>query len=312
MKIDPLSLILKADFEINKNFYLISGNEDTLMNKIKDLMINKIVEQDTCSIEKVKDIKSIKNNVGLFERNKLYIIEDISGVDEEFLEANKNSDDFFLFISENSNKIKVFKNILAKSQDCVVFDCYELSKESKIKIIKKFFQKNNLVINESVFWALVDKLDNKYMFLEKELEKVSELEITKLELDELNSIISNNSVVIEKLFFQLLDSNENIVNSFNKKIKNLTDVNHFYYFTKQFCYLIISNDNKIDFERSVPKYLFREKNFLIKIFNKYTKNKRGDLVDLLYKTEKTIRENGGLSMMVALRFFFSLKKITIS
>ena len=35
MKIDPISILLNENFKIDKKFYFISGNEKTLMEKIK-------------------------------------------------------------------------------------------------------------------------------------------------------------------------------------------------------------------------------------------------------------------------------------
>ena len=45
MKIDPLNFILNKNTEINKKFILISGNEITLMNKVKDIISNNILKE---------------------------------------------------------------------------------------------------------------------------------------------------------------------------------------------------------------------------------------------------------------------------
>ena len=39
MKIDPFELIVKENFKLRKGFYLISGNEFSLMEKIKELIV---------------------------------------------------------------------------------------------------------------------------------------------------------------------------------------------------------------------------------------------------------------------------------
>ena len=48
MKADPINLILNRNINIDKSFYFISGNEITLMNKIKDLKqsVGKWIEAD--------------------------------------------------------------------------------------------------------------------------------------------------------------------------------------------------------------------------------------------------------------------------
>ena len=42
MKIDPINILLKKNFKLDKKFYFISGNEKTLngKNKIKQLLKN--------------------------------------------------------------------------------------------------------------------------------------------------------------------------------------------------------------------------------------------------------------------------------
>ena len=41
MKIDPISILLNENFRIDKKAYFISGNEKTLMQKIKAKIIEK-------------------------------------------------------------------------------------------------------------------------------------------------------------------------------------------------------------------------------------------------------------------------------
>ena len=76
--------------------------------------------------------------------------------------------------------------------------------------------------------------------------------------------------------------------------------------------LILNHKNQSDFERSIPKYLFREKGLLISIFNKYNDSKKKTLLNLLFNMEKQIRKNGELSIALGLRFLLSFKKITIA
>ena len=98
-----------------------------------------------------------------------------------------------------------------------------------------------------------------------------------------------------------------MANSHNQK-----DVNDLYYSFKQFCYLIIFNNTEGEFNKSVPKYLFREKGYLLGIFNRYNKRKKDLLIKLLMKTERALRLESELCMSVGLRFVLSFKKLTIS
>ena len=73
------------------------------------------------------------NDVGLFSKNKLYIISDAKGIAENELNKINKGEDIFIFFLENSPKVKTIKNIFLKRSDSLVFDCYELSKELKTR-----------------------------------------------------------------------------------------------------------------------------------------------------------------------------------
>ena len=65
---------------------------------------------------------------------------------------------------------------------------------------------------------------------------------------------------------------------------------------------------KLIFQYSVPKYLFKEKNRFISIFEKINNKKKSKLVELIYRTESLIRKEKGLSVVIGLKFLLSLRK----
>ena len=312
MKVDPLSLILNDKYLLNKQFYFISGNELTLMQKIKDLIINKLKLIENLSVEKIKNISLIKNDIGLFNECKLYIITDLSGIDNEKMEDLSASNDKFIFYGENSPKNKSLKNVFIKSKNCELFECYELTKDSKSKIIKKYIDSIGLEIEDSLYWSLVDNLDNKYQLLENELNKFLELPKKNINKKLIETTITKNNEGIEKIFFNVMKSNAFLIDYYNKKITNNEDVNKMYFYFKQLCFLIFNSNDLKDFEKNIPPYLFREKNYLISLFKKFNNKKKKDVLNLFYNTEKNIRSNGGLSQIIGMRFLFKFKKISIS
>ena len=312
MKVDPLNLILNDKYLLNKQFYFISGNELTLMQKIKDIIINKLKIVKNVSVEKIKNISLIKNDIGLFNECKLYIFTDLQGVDKEKIENLSASDDIFIFVGENSPKTKSLKTVFIKREDCELFECYELSKDSKSKIIKKYINSIGLKIDDSLYWVLVDYLDNKYQLLENELKKFTELPKKNITKKLIETTITRNNESVEKIFFNVLKSNTFLIDYYNKKITSNEDVNKMYFYFKQICFLILSFNDSKDFEKNIPPYLFREKSYLISLFNKFNYNKRKDILDLFYNTEKSIRSNGHLSLIIGMRFLFRFKKISIS
>ena len=59
MKIDPISILLNENFRIDKKIYFISGNEKTLIQKMKVSIIEKC-QKNTNAI--VTNIDTIKDN----------------------------------------------------------------------------------------------------------------------------------------------------------------------------------------------------------------------------------------------------------
>ena len=310
MKIDPINLILNKEFKYDANLYFISGNEITLMNKVKDLIIKNLEKNDLLDIRTVKNLKSINRDVGLFNKRKLYIVVELDEVEESLFDSF--NDDVFLFCCENSPKVNSVKRKFLVSKKSFVIDCYELDKDKKIKIINDFLLFNNLEIEKKLFWNFVDMLDNKYMLLEKELEKIKEIHPENINYHTLIKTISKIDLVDDKIFFKLMSANEDIINTYNSKITNQTEASKFYFTIKKFTSLIIDNEEEKDFEKNIPKYLFREKKTLVSIFQRFSFKKKKNLINLLFKTDIAMRKNASLSVVIGLRFLLNLKKIIIS
>ena len=312
MKVDPLNLVLENKHKLTNKSYFVTGNEISLIEKTKDVLIENITKQGLFKLEKIKNISFKKNDVGLFNKNYLYVINDVSSVDDVLLDDINLSNDIYIFYCENTPKTKLQRNIFSKRSDCDLFECYSMSKASKVRVINKYINDYKIKIDKDDFWILVEGLDDRYMFLENEIKKLKELEGFRVDKPMINKILSNSSDNLEALFFNILNKNEKIVSIFNKKITNQTEINKVYFVFKQFCFLIISNNTEKEFESSVPRYLFLQKNFLIDLFKRYNEKKKRSLINLLNKTEKLTRINGGISSILILRFILQFKKITIS
>ncbi len=312
MKINPIDIIIDKKIKLDKKFYFISGNEITLMEKIKSVLKNSLRQENILSFENIKSILSINNDISLFAKNKLFLVNELAGVNREILDNLSTKEDVYIFFSENNNKIKSIKNLFLQRKDSYLIDCYELSKESKIKIINNFINLYDVELDQEAFWKLLEKLDNKYMLLENELSKIKDFENSKLSLEEINKIISREDTFSENIFFNILNSNEIIINKYNTHITNNIEVNSLYYTFKYFSYLVFNNNNIVSFEKNIPKYLFKEKNFLIDFYKRINLNKKKMLLNLLFKTENAIRRNGNLSIVLGLRFLLSYKRIITS
>lgn len=312
MKISPLNIVLNKTFKPDKKFYFISGNEKTLMEKIKSKIIERIQEEGSAQIINIDTISGFVDEVGLFENKNIFVVSGHKGIDEEGLNKIRGSQSNFIFFQENSQKIKRIKNLFNIDKDSYLVDCYDLDKESKIKILNQFLKTNKLEISKEVFWYLVDRLDNKFIFFENNLIKILELDKQDVTFENIKKILTVDDSGKEKVFFNLLKKNNEIVKIYRDKITSSSDVNDLYYYCKFLCQTIIDSTGEDEYKKKVPVYLFKEKNFLIDVYRKYNSKKKKLLLKLLTSTEKILRKEGNLSLVVGLRFLLNIKKITIS
>ena len=209
----------------------------------------------------------------------------------------------------------LFKKIQKKfleDRESYLVDCYELDRGSKIKILNTFLNKNKIKMDEELYWFVVEKLDSKYIFLESSLNKILELGSKSINAENIKKILTIDNSGKEKIFFQLLKKNKDIVEFYREKITTTSDVNEFYYYCKFFCQLIIESKNRDEFGKKIPVYLFREKNYLFDVYQRYNLKKKKLLLRLLSSSEKAIRNQSDLSLVYGLRFLLNIKKITTS
>ncbi|MDC3083350.1 hypothetical protein OA321_03500 [Pelagibacteraceae bacterium] len=282
------------------------------MEKIKTIIVESFREKENVQTKNIDTLSDFVDEVGLFGDKSIYIVNGNKGIDIEALDNLRSSESHFIFLQENSQKIKKIKNLFSTDKDSYLIDCYELDKDSKIKILNEFLRVNKLEISQDVYWFLIDKLDSKYIFFEKNLIKVLELDRQDITLDKIKKILTVDESGKERIFFNLFQKNKEIIDVYRDKIINNSDVNELYYYSKFFCQLIIDCNSEDEYKKKIPMYLFKEKNYLIDIYRKYNSKKKKMLLKLLSSTESVLRKESGLSLAVGLRFLLNIKKITIS
>lgn len=312
MKIDPLSILLNKDFKVDKKFYFVSGNETTLMQRVVAEIINRYQVNENTTLTKIDSINEYVDGVSLFGDKQVFLIKSCSDVDMESLNVLRENDSVFIFIQENSQKIKKVKKIFIEDKKSYLVDCYELDKVSKIKVLNKFLKNADMNLEDTIYWFLVEKLDNKYTFLENNINKIFQLNEHNVNFVNIKKLLSIDDSGKERVFFSLLKKNTEIAKTYREKIVNKSDVNELYYYSKFFCQLIIDSINEEEYRKKIPLYMFKEKNLLIDIFKRYNPKKKKLLLKLLFSTEKLLRKNGDLSLIYGFRFLLNIKKITIS
>ena len=138
--------------------------------------------------------------MGLFENKKIFLEKNFKSVDEKSLYRIKRENNIYIFLQENSPNVKKIKNFLIKYKDCYLIDCYELERDSKILILNNFISENKKNITKEVYWLLIEKLDNKYIFLEKNLQKILGLDNDDITLDNIKKLLTIDNSGKEKVF----------------------------------------------------------------------------------------------------------------
>ena len=111
MKISPLNFLLDSNLKVEKKFYFISGNEKTLMEKIKSIIIKKFKESEKVQIQNIDTITGFVDEVSLFENKNIYLVSGYKGISGDSLNNIRSSKSNFIFFQENSQKIKKLKNL---------------------------------------------------------------------------------------------------------------------------------------------------------------------------------------------------------
>ncbi|MDC3156438.1 hypothetical protein OA855_01425, partial [Pelagibacteraceae bacterium] len=106
--------------------------------------------------------------------------------------------------------------------------------------------------------------------------------------------------------------NKEIISLYRDKIITNSDVSDLYYSIKYYCQLILDCESEAQYNKKIPVYLFKEKNYLMNVYRKYNPKKKKLLLNLLSSTEGILRKEGSMSIALGLRFLLNIKKITIS
>ena len=306
MKISPESFVVDEKLCLNYKVFFISGNDENYIYALKDLLVKSFSNKGFIK-------KNITNESDmapdLFEAEKKYVYVCEKYIGDNSVEEINKSGDVLIYYEKSSAKNKPVKQLFSNSKDRVLLDCYELDQSKKTNIVNAFIKKHNLVFEKNIYWLLLDLLDNKFPILIKELDKVLLLD-NKNDIDELGSALSvSRSIDASKFFFKIHLSRSNITPLLNSSVNSLADFYSYFSYFKIYSLLLFGSKNKTELERKIPKYLFKEKQGLLGLFESLSENKKKLLSSLMLKTEKLVRKNPSLYKSLFFRFVLNYKKI---
>jgi DNA polymerase III delta subunit len=316
MIISPDKIILNTDKNIyNKKVFLISGNEETYINKIEKIVSSKIYENENKEIIKISD-KAIVNRKtaepflnSLFHQYRVLIFYNPKDIDMEFLK-NTNASKLAVIIclggQKNQNKIK---KPFEKDKDLVVVSCYKLSKEIKKLYFESFLNKNNISIDRDGYWFFLENVSDYYQLFENEMEKLLSVNLEKFSINDVRMLITRNeNHEIEKLFFLILRGPKEIMLETSRAINSDSDSYILLQRIKFFISLMTQFKTPDEAANNFPKYLFKEKPLFLLIFSKINSKKLTKVYLLIKKTEMALRKKAVFYSPICQRFMINLSK----
>lgn len=315
MKIGPEKIILyQGSKYTEKNIFLISGNEETLIKKIEKTLVEQYRLLGYSFVERVDNKKIDANNCQilegqLFSESKILIYNNPKEIDLNFLNSNYYDKTVVIINHNKLNNSSQIKKQFDSHSNFVSISCFSLSKELKKLFFDNFLNNHNLKLSSSPYWFFIDNTPNEYQLFENEMLKLlnynKKIESTK----EMNRLITNPlKQEIDNLFFLLLNNYKDIILESQKNIKYPEDSYFLLQRIKFFFDLMSSSSDLNDAMQKFPKYLFKLKQKYAKIFSKINKNKMIKIYILIKKNEIMLRKYPFMHQSISQRFLLNLKK----
>ena len=310
MKINPEEILLNPSYKVDNFPYFISGNEETLIKQIEEILINKFKKNGFVEKERIEKIENYNNSGNLFHNSKLIILTNIADMNKLKIENIINNGDMLIISSANTTKDKSIKKIFSTEKNYKLILCYKLDQELKIKILNYHLAQNNIVISKDIFWYLLESLDDRSVFFHNELNKICLKKNISYSFRDIKKIINKKTdPENEKLFFNILSKNSEIIDLYKSSINTISDFYLFFHNFKFYFNLIINNQTEQEVVENFPKYLFKHKKAFIIIYKKINSEKKNKLSNLFFKTESLVRKNNNQFESIGLRFLLNFKKI---
>ncbi len=312
--------------ELELSAILLFGNQDGMISGLikifykyfkKKKNIDEIKYFD-CKNDKNIPINNIINNSSLFSTLNFIVITNPSEKIYDELEKIELNNNIIIIdggrIKSNSKLKKYFdshKNFLSVS-------CYELNRNTKTKIINMFLDDNNITLEKTSYWYLVENISNEFLILEKELSKISAFKDSSVSIENLKLLlIQDISSNLDDLFFECASKNRSVLlKKTNAYIRSTSDSYEIVRNIKKFVQILaLASTNKetasIDSLTNIylPKYLFKKKEVFKKILDKISSNKITKIAQLIQKTEILLRKNSSHYLEITQRFLLNFSKI---
>ena len=309
MRINFEDIILNHNFSPKDKIFYISGNEETLINKIERFLIEKFSKIGVSQVERIGSIEERTNNKNLFFDKNLVILSGYKGINREKIEELRKDGVELMLVCANNKGDAALKKLFAKEKDLFLVNCYELNRSQKTNILNNYCKNFNIKIQKDAFWHMIEATENKFIFFENEIKKIIELNKKECSLEDIKNIVSNTvNDNFYKLFFSILKKKSDLVLLYSSSINSSSDVYRLLQVTKSCFDLIFISNNVAELESKIPKYMFMEKNNFLSIFKKTNSKSKKEIYSLIIKTEILLRKNTNQYFSIGNRFLLNVRK----
>ena len=314
MKVSPENILLDLNQNISKNnFFLISGNEETLTKEIERYFLEKLNNLGFTKVTRKKGVvlcfETLNEDSGnLFDEKKILVFDSPKDVVFEDLKSVSMVDVAVIIYYpglKNTSKIKKFCD---SSPNFISTSCYKLSRDNKKRYLDFFIKKNNMTLDSGAYWYILDNSSDLYKLFESELIKINNYNKKNISIEELKKLIAyQNNGDIDKLFFMVLNNNKEIFIHASISIKSSSDSYLLLQRAKFYFELLSKSQNIGDAEMMLPKYLFKEKPKFLSIFKKINYSKASKINKIMQKTELLLRKHDSMYLSISQRFLANIK-----
>tara|TARA_Y100000590_G_scaffold422123_1_gene526487 strand:- start:14832 stop:15818 length:987 start_codon:yes stop_codon:yes gene_type:complete len=325
MKINPEFFLLDSEkYNFKDNIIFVSGNEETFIYKIQNIVlesIKKILNFDLEFVDlknsKQNDLDSVLNSGSLFENYKIIQINNVGEKHLSMIQGLKPKNTTILINGEGIKSSSKIKKFFDSHKVYCSFSCYKITRNFQKKIIDRNISSGKINLSKDAYWFLLENISDKYLLFENEIEKLKNYTSEKISLLNIKKMLSNTvSTEFDDLFFRCaLGNNKSIISYSQNAIRSSSDAYVFLQVVKNFNKIFLQTSEKKDEENErslskkyLPRYLFKQSESFELLIQKFNIEKIININKLLQKTELLLRKNDGNYLIILQRFLFNFKK----
>ena len=314
MRVNPESIVFDKDgANLKNNFYLISGNEETLIFSIQKKLVSifkKRGYEDIVATEGEKIGGRMFSELGtsLFSNLKIIIHKNPKDFDFQYFEGPKDNDTVVIIVYTNLKGPNKIKKEFERRPDCTSISCYEMTKEFKQRLLDVFMRENKIKIDVKGYWFLLESSPKSYALFVNELEKIKNYGKPELSTENIRLLLSGiiDNKDFDSLFF-LCTSNKDLT------VKKTRDILHsgtdaYLLLQRVKFYLELLSKKAVDPNKDVllPPYLFKYKSTFASMLKKINKKKILKIFYLVGKAELLLRKNNSIYFIIIQRCLLNI------